>query len=168
MIITNHYQGPWLGLLFYCSLSLCWCPWPALPPKATLMAKVWASTCGLLGVQWLCCFQDHTDLSAMSFDPGLGCCMGLSCDQGLVWVHGPTTDRTSSTDIRGSCCHQRSCGCLRPRTNLGPWVGWGPCCHCVYDDINDPHCQLGPWWHSGQGCCQGPCLGPWSKHNWSL
>lgn len=64
--------GTCLGPRTYCSLSLCWCPWPELPPKVTQYSMVCAATWSHRSI------QDQLLLSTMFGSVALHC-------WGLCW-----------------------------------------------------------------------------------
>lgn len=95
------HRGPRQDLWSYCSLAMCWCLWPVLPPKAR-----WMST--LCALDWI-----HVDVCGL-------CCRWVPCQR--VWP-----ELSSETTLMSVACaeaegHVDVCGlycCQKPRGS--PW-----------------------------------------------
>lgn len=64
---SGFYQGPIWVQSTTTAWDLCWCLWPKLPPIATRMPEVLATTCGYIHVQGLCCCPGYADLSGQFY-----------------------------------------------------------------------------------------------------
>lgn len=108
--------------------------------------------------------------------PGEPCCPA-------IWNHGDIQVWVAAEEHVWSQCSTTASVCIEAH---GPcfyqrphrWTWWtitcghgatrGPCCHQRHPNLSDLHCHLGQWGHLGQGCCWGPCLGPWWCCRWGL
>lgn len=77
--------GPHLGAWFYCSQSLCWCPWPMLPPFHGRRISVVCTVLTLVSEGHVCWLYPSWSAECEKVDPTP--CLGVMEELALaVWV----------------------------------------------------------------------------------
>lgn len=131
---SGFYQGPIWVQSTTTAWDLCWCLWPKLPPIATRMPEVLATTCGCLCPRALLlprlCWSEWSVLShgaMVSFRPGM-LPQAVSPSVTLLpseLISLPPATTKGCIDVWDLVNHMRTC--WFPKANLG--------------------CHPGLWWH---------------------